>query len=116
MIINFSIYVLIGLLNTTIHWIVFYIFYSLHFEQSYCNVISFMCAASFSYIANSRYNFGIKPRKNKYIFFIIGMGIINYLIGINSENLELSPLFTLVTSSISSLFLGFLFSRFFIFR
>lgn len=116
MIINFSIYALIGALNTIIHWIVFYVFYSLYFEQSYCNVLAFMCAASFSYIANSKYNFKIKPRKHKYVYFIIGMGIINYLIGLNSEELELSPLFTLVTSSFSSLLLGFIFSRFFIFR
>ncbi|MGI9896470.1 GtrA family protein [Vibrio natriegens] len=116
MIVNFSIYSLIGVFNTSIHWIVFYIFYSLNVEQSYCNILAFMCAASFSYMANSRYNFGIKPTKNRYIFFVIGMGVINYLIGLNSEIFELSPLFTLVTSSITSLFLGFSFSRFFIFR
>ncbi|MBR9788140.1 MAG: translocase [Vibrionaceae bacterium] len=116
MIVNFSIYALIGVLNTTIHWVVFYIFYSLSFEQSYCNILAFICAASFSYLANSRYNFGMKPKKIKYIYFIIGMGIINYLIGFNSEILGLYPLFTLVTSSLSSLFLGFIFSRFFIFR
>ncbi|MFW8631291.1 GtrA family protein [Vibrio natriegens] len=116
MIVNFSIYALIGVFNTSIHWIVFYVFYSLNFEQSYCNILAFMCAASSSYQVNSRYNFRIKPKKTKYICFIIGMGIINYLIGFNSENIGLSPLFTLVTSSVSSLFLGFIFSRFFIFR
>ncbi len=116
MIVNFSIYALIGVFNTTIHWVVFYIFYSLNLEQSYCNILAFMCAASFSYLANSKYNFGIKPKKEKYICFIIGMGLINYLIGFNSEIFGLSPLFTLVTSSVSSLFLGFIFSRFFIFR
>ncbi len=116
MIVNFSIYALIGVFNTSIHWIVFYVFYSLNFEQSYCNILAFMCAASSSYQVNSRYNFRIKPKKTKYICFIIGMGIINYLIGFNSENIGLSPLLTLVTSSVSSLFLGFIFSRFFIFR
>ncbi len=116
MIINFSIYALIGVLNTTIHWGVFYIFYSIIFEQSYCNLLAFMCSASFSYIVNSKYNFKIKIKKRKYIFFIIGMGIINYVIGLNSDNFELSPFFTLVVSSSSSLFLGFIFSSFFIFR
>ncbi|WP_417507950.1 GtrA family protein [Marinomonas gallaica] len=116
MIKNFSIYALIGVLNTTIHWAVFYVFYSLNIEQSYCNLLAFMCSASFSYLANSKYNFRIKIRKNKYIYFIISMGILTYLIGLNSDFFELSPLLTLVTSSILSLFLGFIVSKFFIFR
>lgn len=116
MIINFSIYVLIGLINTSIHWLVFYILHSLYFEQSYCNVMAFVCAASFSYILNSKYNFKIELKRNKYIYFLIIMGVINYLIGLNSENIELSPLFTLVISSFLSLFLGFIVSFFFIFR
>lgn len=116
MIINFSIYTLIGVLNTTIHWIIFYVFYSLNIEQSYCNLLSFICSASFSYIANSKYNFRIKTNKNRYVYFIISMGIITYLIGLNSDFFELSPFFTLVVSSVSSLFLGFIVSRFFIFR
>ena len=116
MIISFSIYALIGVLNTTIHWVVFYIFYSLNFEQSYCNLVAFVCAASFSYILNSKYNFKIELKTNKYIYFVIIMGVINYLIGLNSENIELSPLLTLVISSFLSLFLGFIVSNFFIFR
>lgn len=116
MIINFSIYTLIGVFNTIIHWIVFYVFYSLNIEQSYCNLLAFICSASFSYIANSKYNFRIKINKNKYIHFIISMGIITYFIGLNSDFFELSPFFTLVASSVSSLFLGFIVSRFFIFR
>ena len=116
MIINFSIYALIGVLNTTIHWVVFYIFYLLHLEQSFCNLLAFVCAASFSYILNSKYNFKIKLKRKKYSYFLIIMGMINYLIGLSSENLELPPLFTLVISSFLSLFLGFIVSNFFIFR
>ncbi len=110
------IYFIIGLFNTAIHWSVFSIMYAQLEIQSYSNFSGFLFAATFSFLVNSRYNFKSKIKKRKYITFIVGMGLISYSLGYISDIINIIPILTLISSSFLSLILGFIFSKYIIFR
>ncbi|MGI9897143.1 GtrA family protein [Vibrio natriegens] len=110
------IYFTIGLLNTAIHWSVFIVVYSQINVQSSSNLTGFLIAATFSYIINSKYNFNSNINKSKYIFFIMGMGFINYSVGYTSDYFSALPLLTLISSSGLSFIIGFAFSKYIVFR
>lgn len=113
---NISMYSLIGILNTSVHWVVFYVLYLRWGEQSYSNLIAFLCAATLSFIMNSKFNFKTKISINKYFLFLGGMGIISFIIGLFSDEFSLSPIVTLVVFSTASLMLGYVYSKFLVFR
>lgn len=113
---NISIYSLIGVLNTAVHWLIFYVFLSYGVEQSKSNLIAFSVAVTFSFVLNAKYNFKSKMSKKKYILFIAGMGAISFIIGFIADEFNLQPLVTLITFSAVSFFLGYLYSKLIIFR
>ncbi|HDU8576636.1 GtrA family protein [Vibrio diabolicus] len=115
-ILNFSIYILIGIVNTIIHWSAFYLFYEFELGQKYCNLFAFIFSASFSYFANSKFNFKKRMNIKTYGNFIIVVGVITYTIGLCADLFSIKPLYTLIASSLLSLVLGFSFSKFFVFR
>lgn len=113
---NVSLYSLIGVFNTGLHWSVFYLLINQGIEQSYSNLVAFLCAASFSFIVNAKYNFKSEINLNKYFLFLGFMGILSFSVGFVSDGLLLNPLFTLVVFSLLSFILGFLYSKFVVFR
>ncbi|WP_442865159.1 GtrA family protein [Acinetobacter sp. HY1485] len=113
---NFIKYILIGILNTAIHWSVFYICTFSYFSQSNSNLIAFIVASTLSYILNSKYNFNKPVNVGRYCIFLIGMGCLNFVIGQVGDIYNFIPIITLIITSLLSLFFGFLFSKFFIFR
>lgn len=114
--VNFIKYSVIGLLNTIIHWVVFLIFYTLDFKQYLCNFFGFCFAVVFSYIINSEFNFNsIFSIKNFGLFFFL-MGTLSFSIGWFAGNLDLFPFYTLLISSILSLFFGYFFSKYLVFK
>ncbi|EFE7249435.1 GtrA family protein, partial [Escherichia coli] len=78
---NFKMYSLIGVLNTGLHWVIFFIFTNIGFLQSLSNLVAFSIASSFSYAMNSKFNFKKKPKGSSYILFVTGLGILSLLIG-----------------------------------
>ncbi|WP_342462702.1 GtrA family protein [Arsenophonus apicola] len=115
--IHFAKYFSIGIINTLIHWIIFAIIVSItNTSQSYANLTSFLVSVTFSFFANAKFTFNKKATSSRYIAFISFMGMMSYLIGYFSDRLNIHPIFTLVTFSTTSLILGFLYSKFIIFK
>lgn len=104
-------------MNTAIHWTSFIIcFEAIKLTQSISNVIGFAISVTFSFFANSKITFKQKGTLAKYLQFTIFMGLISYLVGYAGDKIHLNPILTLVIFSSISLVLGFLYSRFVIFR
>ena len=101
-------YASVGLLNTFIHWVVFtLLFFSLNSPQALANLIAFLVAETFSRSSATLF---------RYFIFVAFMGFIALLTGYIADKLHLPILVTLIIFSSLSLFLGFMFSNFVVFR
>ncbi|WLG26000.1 GtrA family protein [Pseudomonas lurida] len=113
----FKRYATVGVLNTAVHWLVFLLtFYVIGFEQSVSNFIAFCVAVSFSFVVNARFTFKRKATGVMYVAYIVFMGCLSLLVGAISDFFQFIPLMTLIVFSVVSLVVGFLFSKFIIFR
>ncbi len=114
---HFAKYFSIGIINTLIHWIIFAIIVSItHIPQAYANLIAFLVSVTFSFFANAKFTFNKKATGCRYIAFIGFMGMMSYLIGCFSDKLNIHPVITILTFSTISLILGFLYSKFVVFK
>lgn len=110
-------YISIGIINTAIHWAVFGILTAIFFvTQATANLLGFTAAVSFSFFANAKFTFQAKPTTKRYLSFIIFMGLLSYLTGFIADYISLRPLATLIIFSSISLTLGFIYSKFFVFK
>lgn len=113
----FGKYVSIGVINTAIHWLVFFLMlYGATLNQAYSNFIAFMVAVTFSFFANARFTFKAAASKQRYMFFVSFMAILSFATGFFADKFSLQPIITLIVFSLISLVLGFLYSRFVVFR
>ncbi|WP_167356490.1 GtrA family protein [Pseudomonas lurida] len=113
----FKRYATVGVLNTAVHWLVFLLtFYVIGFEQSVSNFIAFCVAVSFSFVVNARFTFKRQATGVMYVVYVVFMGGLSLLVGAISDLFQFIPLMTLVVFSVVSLVVGFLFSKFIIFR
>lgn len=106
----------VGIINTLIHWIIFYISYTLTNIQSISNFIGFFIAVSFSYVFNSLYTFKQKTSPQKYIIFLFFMSVLSFSLGYISDITKIQPIFTLIIFSSLSLVIGFIFSKYIVFK
>lgn len=110
-------YFIIGILNTAIHWLVFFI---LHLQgqlsQSFSNLYAFAVAVTFSFFCNARFTFRDRPTLKRYLLFTSFMGAISWLTGDVGDRLALPPLATVVVFSLISLIMGFFYSKYIVFR
>lgn len=113
---NISIYSIIGVVNTGLHWVVFYFLHENGLSQSNSNVVAFIMAVTFSFFMNAKFNFKSEVNKSRYICFLSGMGTLSYLTGFVADYFMLSPLITLISFSGISYLLGFFYSKYFVFR
>lgn len=113
---QFSKYFSIGIINTLIHWVVFYLVFSIVNEQSASNLVGFSVSVIFSFIMNSKYTFKQNATTGRFLSFTLFMGALSYGVGSISDKLDLPKLFTLVFFSGISLVLGFLYSKFIVFK
>ena len=113
---QFSLYTLIGIANTALHWLVFAALFALEFTQASANLIGFLAASLFSFIVNSKVTFKTQLHLGRYIVFMLGMASISYGVGYLGDALLWHPLITLVLFSFLSLVIGFLWSKFVVFR
>lgn len=110
-------YISIGVINTAIHWSVFGVLTFVFFvTQATANLLGFVVAVSFSFFANAKFTFKAQATTTKYLSFVIFMGILSYLTGFIADYISLPPLATLIIFSSISLILGFIYSKFFIFK
>lgn len=110
-------YASVGMLNTALHWSVFALcLYVLKFDQALSNFIAFSLAVTFSFFVNARYTFNVIVSPVKYILYLMTMGGLSISIGALSDNFRFPAIVTLVLFSGVSLILGFVMSRFIIFK
>lgn len=113
---SFFKYGFIGILNTLIHWAVFYGLYLLNFKQAYANLIAFIIAVTFSFFANAKYTFKTFKSYRRYFEFVLTMGALSFLVGFCGDKFEFNPLITLILFSATSFILGYLISKYLIFK
>lgn len=114
---RFARYGLVGIGNTLVHWLVFFILHlPLGQSQALSNLLAFTVAATLSYFLNARFTFGTRPGGWRYLLFLLGMGCLSLLLGAISDRAHLSPWLTLVTFSAISLIVGYGFSSNVVFR
>lgn len=114
---GFSTYALVGLANTLLHWQIFFVLrVAVGLDQSTSNLAAFCVAASFSYYLNALYTFDAKHSVTGYVVFLCVMGVFSYAVGYLGDRLRLHGLLTVAVFSLLSLVLGFLLSRFLVFR
>lgn len=113
----FLAYALVGLANTLIHWQVFFVLrVAVGLNQATSNFVAFCVAASFSFYANALYTFETKHSVAGYVLFLSVMGALSFIVGYLGDRWQVHGLLTVVTFSIVSLVIGFLFCRFVVFR
>jgi len=113
---NLSVYSFIGVINTALHWMIFYSFHVNGLSQSYSNLLAFTFAATFSFFMNAKFNFKSEISKTRYFLFLAGMGILSFSTGFMADYFMLSPLITLISFSGISFLLGFVYSKYLVFR
>ncbi|MGK3199110.1 GtrA family protein [Enterobacter ludwigii] len=110
-------YASVGVLNTAIHWLVFFLLCQVvGSSQAIANLSGFFAAASFSFFANAKFTFKKRPTGYKYVSFVFFMGALSYLTGMAADAISLRPIFTLIAFAPMSVLIGFLFNHLVIFR
>lgn len=113
----FSRYVSISLLNTVVHWSVFFfLLYGATLNQAWSNFIAYMFALTFSFYANARFTFKAKISKRRYVSFVSFMAVLSVVMGNIADEMALAPLVTMVVFSFISLVIGFSYSHLFVYR
>ena len=114
---QFTHYFSVGIFNTLIHWAIFFIlYYVMAFSQSYSNLLAFIIAVIFSFVMNAKFTFKQKMSSFKFISYISFMGLLSYVTGYLADYFMQPVIITLLSFSILSLILGFLYSKFIVFR
>jgi putative flippase GtrA len=113
----FAKYTSVGLVNTIMHWAVFGLCFLVYqTNQSTANFLGFMVAVTFSYFANAKFTFNAQKSKTRYFLYVVFMGSLSIIVGALSDEIKLPAVVTLVIFSVVSLLIGFLYSKFFIFK
>ncbi|MBI6621319.1 GtrA family protein [Pseudomonas corrugata] len=114
---GFSTYALVGLANTLLHWQMFFVLrVAVGLDQSTSNLAAFCVAASFSYYLNAIYTFDATLSAMGYLVFLCLMGALSYVVGYLGDRWQIHGLLTVAAFSLLSLVLGFLLSRYVVFR
>jgi putative flippase GtrA len=112
-----SSYTVIGVANTLIHWQIFFLLsVAAGFTQAASNLAAFCVAASFSFYMNALYTFDAKASVGGYLSFMVAMGALSLGVGHAGDVWRLHGLLTVALFSGLSLVLGFLFSKYVVFR
>lgn len=112
----FARYASVGVLNTAIHWSIFFAVHSIGVSQALSNVAAFFLAVTFSFIVNAKYTFKGKATSKRYITYLIFMGFMAGIIGQISDYMHFSSFITLIVFSAVSLVMGFFYSKYIVFR
>ncbi|AZD10238.1 Bactoprenol-linked glucose translocase [Pseudomonas chlororaphis] len=110
-------YTVIGIANTFIHWLVFFLLSLVAgLSQALSNLAAFCVAASFSFYMNARFTFAAKASIGGYLLFLGGMGALSLGVGHAGDVWRLPGLLTVLVFSALSLVAGFLFAKYLVFR
>ena len=114
---GFSSYTVVGVANTLIHWQIFFLLSeAAGFSQALSNLAAFCVAASFSFYMNALYTFDTRASVGGYLLFLGAMGALSLGVGHAGDVWRFHGLLTVALFSVLSLVLGFLFSKYVVFR
>lgn len=110
-------YMSVGVLNTLLHWCVFFaLFGGLSRSQAVSNLVAFMVAVTFSFLANAAFTFKSRATWRRYVLFVGFIGGVSFAVGRLADVWQLHPLLTLVVFSAISMVAGFVYSNWVVFR
>lgn len=113
----FGRYITVGVLNTAVHWGAFFFLIGLvGLKASWANLVAFAIAVTCSFLLNANYTFKSTATKSRYLYFVAFMALLSFGLGKATEKLNLPPIAALISFSLLSLMLGFLFSHYVVFR
>lgn len=113
---QFVVYCIIGIFNTIIHGVTFYISFSILDIQSISNLMGFIVAVSFSYLANATFNFKKEASVSSFLKMTFSLGLLAFLLGIMSDYCTISPIFTFLGTVVLSTVIGFILTKFYVFK
>lgn len=114
---GFSSYTMIGIANTLIHWQLFFVLRAAFgVSQAFSNFLAFCAAASFSFYANALFTFAMPASLGRYLTFMMCMGSLSLAVGGLADHWHLPGIVTVVVFSLTSLIVGFLLSKWLVFR
>jgi putative flippase GtrA len=115
--VQFARYIFVGLANTFAHWLVFLLLYAYVIpSQAISNAIAFACAVTLGFFLNSRWTFKKTATSRRFVLYSGFMGMIALAFGLVSDIAHLNPFITLILFSATSLGIGFIYSKYFVFR
>lgn len=110
-------YSAIGIMNTAIHWAVFFCMLKLLMaDQALSNFVAFCISVTFSFFANTRLTFKSTATTTRYMMYVGFMGFLSILAGWVADSHSLSPWMTLVSFSAISLIFGYIYSKYIVFK
>lgn len=110
-------YAAVGGLNTALHWITFAILYRVfEQEQMISNFAGFCVAVTFSFFVNAKWTFKSEHTAIRYLMYVAFMGTLALVCGYIADRTDLNPWITLIGFSVISLFIGFLYSTYIVFK
>jgi putative flippase GtrA len=112
----FARYASVGVVNTAVHWAVFFSVHAAGVNQAFSNMSAFFVAVTFSFFANAKFTFNGKATTGRYLIYLGFMGAMAASVGQMSDSLGLPSIFTLITFSAVSLVMGFFYSKYIVFR
>lgn len=113
---QFALYGTIGVLNTFVHWAVFLgVINSICSSYTIANAAGFIISASLSYLLNSTYTFKNPGKVSIYWIYNLLILLIAAGVGFVGEINELHPFIVLTSFSFSSLVVGFIFNKRYVF-
>jgi len=113
----FSMYAIVGVVNTLIHWVAFAMFHYLAgLDQALSNLCAFCLAVTFSFFVNARITFKQDATTKRYFFYVLFMGAMAIAVGWSADLLQLPVIVTLVVFSAISLICGFYYSKLVVFK
>lgn len=112
----FAKYASVGVVNTAIHWCVFFALLATGATQAIANMSAFIVAVTFSFFANARFTFKGEVTSGRYIIYITFMAGMAASVGQMGDVLQLPYILTLLLFSSISLVMGFFYSKYIVFR
>lgn len=109
-------YCFIGVLNTGVHFLVFFLIQPIILAQSFSNLIAFAFAVTFSFFMNARFTFQSRPTLKRFVKMSSFMAIISFLFGLLGDIANFHPFLTLVIYFVLNPIIGFLVTKYWVFR
>ncbi|PVZ41798.1 GtrA family protein [Pseudomonas sp. CC120222-01a] len=104
-------YLIVGIFNTIIHAAVFAALQVAGNDQALSNLLAFIVALSFSFMANAWFTFRVPVSLVRYCVFVAGMGSLSASLGYLADSQGWPPPLTVGLFCLVSALLGFVFAR-----